>query len=219
MSCSSLSYRPPSTYFSGSQKLPGKAQVQTQSITSSSSSQVSSSPVSHSTHNHGKMSLTCVCKPTKQSILEMYNCSPHGHKFLGNFYCWRHLFNRIASMRKCGQPGCAATNHFHTRGRSDAVGQWFCDDHQHSLYSRYNCDVLIILWVLKQQEYPPDIVRNIYQLVVRGLDPAQLEATAKALHRRHQRELHTAAVVSKISSSSNSSSSSSDISSSSPHHD
>jgi len=33
---------------------------------------------------------------------------------------------------------------------------------------------VLIIWVLKQQEYPPDIVRKIYQLVVRSLNPAQL---------------------------------------------
>lgn len=131
------------------------------------------------------MVCNCVCKPSEQSILDMYNCTPEGHKFLGKFYCWRHLFNKIAGMRKCGHHGCVATNHFQHGGRSDAVGQWFCEQHQHSQYSRYTCDVLII-WVLKQQEYPQDIVRNIYSLVVRGLDPTQLEATAKALHRRQQ---------------------------------
>jgi hypothetical protein len=87
-------------------------------------------------------------------------------------------------MRKCGHPACVATNHFHCGGRTDALGQWFCPEH---LHSQYSSDVLII-WVLKQQEFPPDIVRNIYHLMVGSLNSTKLEATAKALHRRHQRQ-------------------------------
>ena len=128
--------------------------------------------------------MSCICKPAEHSILEMCNCSPDGHKFLGKFYCWRHLFNKIAGMRKCGHPACVATNHFHCGGRTDALGQWFCPEH---LHSQYSSDVLII-WVLKQQEFPPDIVRNIYHLMVGSLNSTKLEATAKALHRRHQRQ-------------------------------
>ena len=138
--------------------------------------------------------MSCICKPAEHSILEIYNCSRDGHKFLGKFYCWRHLFNKIAGMRKCGHPGCVATNHFQCGGRTDALGQWFCPQHLHSQYCRYSCDVLII-WVLKQQEYPPDIVRKIHQLVVRSLNPAQLEDTARALHRRHQRQQQAIAIA------------------------
>lgn len=131
--------------------------------------------------------VTCVCAPAEHSILDMYNCTGSGHKFLGELYCWRHLFNKIAGMRKCGHPSCVHTNHFHAEGRSDAQGQWFCAQHANTQFSRYSCDAFII-WALKQQSYPPDLVRHIYLLVVRGLKAAQLEAAAKALHRRQQRQ-------------------------------
>ncbi|KAL0021516.1 hypothetical protein WJX77_002863 [Trebouxia sp. C0004] len=101
--------------------------------------------------------MTCICKPAEHSILEMYNCSPDGQ---GKFYCWRHLFNKIAEH----------------------------------LHSQYSSDALII-WALKQQECPPDIVRNIYQLVIGSLNLTQLEATAKALHHRHQRQQEAVAAA------------------------
>lgn len=141
--------------------------------------------------------MTCVCKPAEQSLLEMYNCSPDGHLFLGKYYCWRHLFNKLAGMRKCGHPGCVATNHFHEGGRADALGQWFCPKHLHSQHCRYSCD-LLILWVLKQQRYPTDVVMNIYHLVIRNMNPTQLEDTAQALHRRYQRQRWASADLTKF---------------------
>ncbi|KAL0021515.1 hypothetical protein WJX77_002863 [Trebouxia sp. C0004] len=45
--------------------------------------------------------MTCICKPAEHSILEMYNCSPDGQ---GKFYCWRHLFNKIAGIKDSKKP-------------------------------------------------------------------------------------------------------------------
>ena len=92
-------------------------------------------------------------------------------------------------MRKCGHPGCIATNYFHLEGRADALGQWFCSQHLDSPFSHFTCDTALIIWVLKQQVCSPDIVQHICWLVVRDLDPTQLESTAKALYRKQQRQL------------------------------
>lgn len=134
------------------------------------------------------MAFVCICKPERRSVLEMYNCSKTGHKFLGQHYCWRHLFNKIAAMRRCGYPDCIMTNHFRQDGRTDAVGQWFCPTHEESHHCRYNCKTAMVIWVLQQQQCPPDVLKRIYELVVRFPDPARLEATAKALHSLQQRQ-------------------------------
>lgn len=134
------------------------------------------------------MVLECVCKPENKSILDMYNCTVGGHKFMGRYYCWRHLFNKIAGLRRCGYPSCIATNHFRRDGRSDSLGQWFCPHHEHSEYCRYNCANALVIWVLQQQDCPPDVMKQIYALVFRHPDPTQLEATARALHQHQQRQ-------------------------------
>ena len=135
------------------------------------------------------MATLCVCKPNRRSILEMNNCSDSGgSKFLGQYYCWRHLFNKIAGMRKCGHPACIATNHFRIDGRTDADGQWFCPAHEDSELCRFNCKAALVIWVLQQQQCPPDVLKRIYELVVRYPDPGRLEATAKALHSQQQHQ-------------------------------
>ena len=130
----------------------------------------------------------CVCKPDRRSILDMYNCTIGGHKFMGNYYCWRHLFNKIAGMRRCGQAKCIATNHFRQDGCTDAHGQWFCAQHNSSKSCRYNCESALVIWVLQQHACPPDVTRRIHAIVTRSLDPARLEATARALHQQQQRQ-------------------------------
>lgn len=117
----------------------------------------------------------------------MYNCTAGGHKFLGQYYCWRHLFNTIAGLRRCGHPGCIYTNHFRQDGRADAVGQWFCPEHESSEFCRPACKPALVIWALQKQACPPDIMKRIHALVARNPDPAALERTARSLHRRQMR--------------------------------
>lgn len=134
------------------------------------------------------MAQECVCKPERRSILEMYNCTVGGHKFLGQYYCWRHLFNKIAGMRRCGYPGCIVTNHCRQDGRADALGQWFCPQHDNSEFCQYTCQNALVIWVLQQQACPPDVLKQIHALVVRNPNPTSLEETARALHRQQMKQ-------------------------------